>query len=239
MKSLFPSFKTVALVAAVLGTSAASAADMPATGAYKVVKTLKVGGEGGWDYILLGPDGKSLYVTRQTHTQVIDADTGKVIGDVTGNKLSHGTAVVPELGRGFISNGDGATIQIFDLKTYETLGTVKAAPDADCIIYDAASKHVLTFCGDAGVMVGVAPDVNLKTGNSEPPVDLGGKPEFAVADGEGKAFVNITDKNQVAMIDTKAMKVFAHWPTGTGTAPLGCRWIRRGRCCSWDAGIRR
>ncbi len=221
MKNVLGSLKIVAALVGVCAASGLFAADMPAGGGYSVVKTLKVGGEGGWDYVSLSADGKLLYATRGKYTQVIDAETGAVMAKIEGNDLSHGVALVPELERGFISNGGGATIQIFDLKTNETLGSVKAADDADCILYDAASKHVLTFCGDAGVMVGVAADVDPKSGVSEAPVDLGGKPEFAVSDGEGKVYVNIADKNQVAVVDTKAMKVLAHWPTGSGTTPTG------------------
>ena len=184
-------------------------------------KTLQVGGDGGFDYVTLDDEGKTLYLPRTTHTQVVDASSGKVLADIPNNSRSHGVALVPHVGRGFISNGGDATVQIFDLKSNLTLGKIKAAEDADCIIYDPASKDVLAFCGDAHCMIAVAADVDPKNGRASASLDLGGKPEFAVVDGAGKAFVNLVDKNEVAVVDTKEMKVVAKWPVTPAAQPVG------------------
>jgi DNA-binding beta-propeller fold protein YncE len=152
---------------------------------------------------------------------VLDAATGKAVADIPGQKGNHGVALVPGVGRGFISDGKDGSVVVFDLKTFEVLGKVKAADDADGIIYDPASGKVLVSCGDAGAMVPIAPDVDPKAGQADAAVSLGGKPEFLVADGKGKVFINLVDKDQVAVVDTKAMKVVAKWPTAPGGSPVG------------------
>ena len=151
---------------------------------------------------------------------VIDADSGKTLADIPGQKHNHGVALVPEAGRGFISDGSGAIV-IFDLKTNAVLGTIAAQPDADGIIFDKASGLVLVVSGDNGVLMTLKPDADPKTGSIDPPIDLGGKPEFLASDGAGKVYVNLEDKNQVAVVDIKARKVLAHWPVAPGGAPVG------------------
>ncbi len=193
----------------------------PAAGPYHVAETFHVGGAGGWDYVTIDPAGKYLYLPRTTHTMVLDAATGKSVSDIPGQKRNHGVALVPDVGRGFISDGGDGCVVVFDLKTFRVLGKVKAADDADGIIYDPASRKILVSCGDAGVVVPVAPDVDPGAGQADPAVRLGGKPEFLVADGKGKVFINLVDRDQVAVVDTRAMKVFAKWPTAPGGAPVG------------------
>jgi DNA-binding beta-propeller fold protein YncE len=211
----------VAFGLVLLAATSAPAESKPGTGPFQVAETFKVGGVGGFDYITVDPERKLLYVPRSTHTMVIDANTGKTVADITGQQHNHGVAIVPSVGRGFITDGKDACVVIFDLKTNEVLGKVKAADDADGIIYDSGSGKVLVSCGDAGVLVPIAPDVDPKTGQADTAVPLGGKPEFLVADGQGKAFVNLVDKDQVAVVDTKAMKVLDKWPTSPGGAPVG------------------
>jgi len=209
-----------------LGAGAiALAADDTTSPHYAVAKTLKVGGDGGWDYVTVSPNGKLLYAPRSTHTQVIDTETGKVVGDIPGQGRSHGVAVVPDAGRGFITDGkapggDGAVI-IFDLKSNEPLGKLKTPADSDGILYDDASGKVLVVSGDGGVLVPIKPDVDPKSGQPEPAVDLGAAPEFFATDGQGKAFINLADKNQIAVLDTRTMKVIDHWSTAPGGGPTG------------------
>jgi hypothetical protein len=109
-----------------------------AQGTWAVENTFHVGGDGGMDYITLDPQNHLLYVPRSTHTMVIDADSGKTIADIPGQKHNHGVALAPETGRAFITDGEGSVV-IFDLKTNAVLGTLKARPDADGIIYDKAT----------------------------------------------------------------------------------------------------
>ncbi len=205
------------LIAVVLFTLSGRVA---AQGTWAVEKTFHIGGEGGWDYVTLDAKNRRLYLPRSTHTMVIDADSGKTIADIPGQKHNHGVALVPEAGRGFISDGSGAVV-IFDLKTNAVLGTVAAQPDADGIIFDKASGFVLVVSGDNGVLMTLKPDADPKTASIDPPIDLGGKPEFLASDGAGKVYVNLEDKNQVAVVDIKARKVLAHWPVAPGGSPVG------------------
>ena len=193
---------------------------VPAQGTWAVEKTFHIGGDGGWDYVTLDSKNHRLYVPRSTHTMVIDADSGKTLADIPGQKHNHGVALVPEAGRGFISDGSGAVV-IFDLKTNAVLGTLAAHPDADGIIFDKASGLVLVVSGDDGVLMTLKPDADPKAGSIDAPIDLGGKPEFLAADGAGKVYINLVDKNQVAVVDLKARKVLAHWPVAPGGAPVG------------------
>jgi len=188
---------------------------------YHISQTFHVGGEGAWDYLTVDPEHKLLYVPRSTHTMVLDANTGKTVADIPGQKRNHGVAIAPGAGRGFITDGEDGSVTVFDLKTYATLGKVKTADDSDGVIYDPASGKVLVVCGDAGVMIPISPDLDPATGTADAPVDLGGKPEFLAADGKGKAFINLVDKDQVAVVDTKTMKVINKWPTAPGGSPVG------------------
>lgn len=201
-----------------------SAASLPslAQSGWAVEKTFPVGGQGSWDYLTVDSETHRLFVPRSTHTLVIDADSGKTLGDIPGQKKAHGVAIVPEVGRGFISDGgDDGAILIFDLKTYAVLGRIAAQPDADGIIYDPALNRVLVVSGDKGVLMSFSPNVNPSAGKIEAPIDLGGAPEFLASDGTGKVYVNLMDKNEVAVVDMKARKVIARWPVAPGGAPVG------------------
>ena len=145
-----------------------------AQGQWVVEKTFHVGGEGGWDYVTFDAQNHRLYVPRSTHTMVIDADSGKTLADIPGQQHNHGVALVPEVGRGFITDGSGSLV-IFDLKTNAVLGTVAARPDADGIIFDTASGLVLAVSGDDGVLMTLKPDADPKSASIDPPIDLGGQ----------------------------------------------------------------
>lgn len=164
---------------------------------YHIIKRLKVGGGGGWDYLTVDNAARRLYISRSTHVIVIDLDTDKVVGDIPNTPGVHGIAIAPEMNRGFTSNGKADTSTIFDLKTLKVLGEVKTGSNPDAIIYEPASKMVFTFNGrskDATVFSAATGKV-LKT------IPLGGKPEFSVIDGKGKIYVNNEDTNEVIEID--------------------------------------
>jgi len=189
---------------------------------WKVERTIHIGGAGGWDYLTVDPQTHHLYVTRSTHTMVIDPDSGKVFADIPGQQRSHGVALAPNVGRGFISDGGGnGAIVIFDLKTNQILGTVAAQPDADGIIFDPSSGLVLTVCGDAGTLLTLKADADPKTAKIDAPIELGGKPEFLAADGKGKVYINLEDKDEIVVVDLAARKVVSRWPIAPGGAPVG------------------
>ena len=187
---------------------------------WKVVKTFPIGGPGGWDYLKTDPDGHRLFIPRSTHTMVVSTDSGKILGDIPGQKIAHGVAIVPSAGRGFISDGGGSVV-VFDLKTYAALGKITTLPDSDGIIYDPSLGLILLVSGDDGKLMSFKPDIDPANGKIDEPIDLGGAPEFLASDGAGKVYVNLMDKNEVAVVDMKARKVIARWPVSPGGAPVG------------------
>ncbi|MBV8632490.1 MAG: hypothetical protein JOZ83_16295 [Silvibacterium sp.] len=189
---------------------------------WAVVNTLHIGGDGGWDYVTVDPRSHRLFVTRTTHTQVIDADSGKVLGDIPGQIRSHGVAIVPSLNRGFITDGGGSgAIIVFDLNNYSVLGRIATVPDSDGIIYDEKSNLVLAVSGDGGVLMTFKPDIDPKSGKIDPPITLGGAPEFLAADDAGKVYINLEDKDLVAVVDLASRKIIARWPVAPGGHPVG------------------
>ncbi len=200
----------------------AGAISMQAQAGWNVTKTLHIGGEGGWDYVTVDARNHRLFVTRSTHTQVIDSETGKVIGDIPGQVRSHGTVIVPRLNRGFITDGGGSgAILVFDLQTYAVLGKLATMPDSDGIIYDRTMDLVLAVSGDGNKLMTFKPDIDPANGKIDPPIELGGAPEFLAADGDGKAYVNLEDKDMVAVVDLKTRQVTARWPVAPGGHPVG------------------
>jgi len=187
-----------------------------------VVKTFPIGGEGAWDYVTVDAPGHRLFVTRTTHTMVIDSTSGKVLGDIPGQVRSHGTAIVPKAGRGFITDGGGTgAIVVFDLKTYAVLGKIPAMADADGIIYDAKQNKVLFVSGDGNLLDTFSPEIDPVNGKLDPPIKLGGAPEYLAADGTGKVYVNLEDKDAVAVVDLASRKVVNRWPVAPGGSPVG------------------
>jgi WD40 repeat protein len=179
------------------------------TGPYSITRTFTVGGDGSWDYIVPDPPSHRLFVGRQDRVMVIDEETGKLLGEVTGIKGAHGTAIVASSGRGFATSGNDQSVVMFDLKTFKTLDRIPAAEDADAIIYDPASNRVFTFNGDAHSSTVIDPAAGKPIKN----LDLGGKPEYGATADDGKVYANLTDTNEVVEIDAKSATVSRRWPT--------------------------
>jgi DNA-binding beta-propeller fold protein YncE len=177
-----------------------------------------VGGEGGWDYLTVDGAARRLYVSRGTRVVVLDVDSGKTVGEIPGTEGVHGIALAPDLHRGFTSNGRSSTVTTFDMGTLAVVGSVKVTGDnPDAIIYDPASHRVFTFNGRGKN----ATAIDAATGTVAGTVPLDGKPEFAAADGKGRVFVNIEDKNQVSVIDSRALRVEKSWPIPSCDEPTG------------------
>ena len=188
---------------------------------WQISKTLHIGGDGAWDYVTVDPQTNRLFVTRSTHTQIIATNTGQVIADIPGQSRSHGTAIVPAVNRGFITEGGGeGAIDVFDLSTYKLLGKIHTMPDSDGIIYDPFQDLILAVSGDGGKLMALKPDIDIATGKFTA-IDLGGAPEFLAADRDGKAYINLEDKNLVAVVDLKTSKVVNRWPVAPGGKPVG------------------
>jgi len=204
------------------GAESAKAAATPVR--YHVLNKIAVGGEGGWDYLTLDAAARRLYVSRGTRVVVIDVDSGKTVGEIPGTEGVHGIALAPDLHRGFTSNGRSSTVTTFDTGTLAVLGSVKATGDnPDAIIYDPASHRIFTFNGRGKN----ATAIDAATATVAGTIPLDGKPEFAAADGKGRVFVNIEDKNEVSVIDARALKVEKTWPIPSCDEPSGLAMDRK------------
>jgi DNA-binding beta-propeller fold protein YncE len=183
---------------------------------YHIAHTYPVGGEGSWDYVVPDPPNHRLFIARQTRVMVVDEDTGKLLGEVSPIDGAHGTAVAESTGHGFATEGNGKSVQMFDLKTFKLLGRIPAAEDADAIIYDKASNRVFTFNGDAHSSTVIEP----KEGKLITNIPLGGKPEYGASAGDGRVYANLTDTGEVVEIDAKAATVARRWSTAPCKNPV-------------------
>ena len=210
--------KYLPLLAASCLLASASAPAAPAAPApYQLLQKFTPGGDGGWDYLTLDPDARRLYISRGTHVMVLDADSGKSVGDIPDTNGVHGIALAPNLGRGFTSNGRDNTVTIFDLKTLKPTGTVAVGQRPDCIVYEPKTQRVFTFNGGSDD----ATAIDAKSGKVVGTVALGGRPEFAVADGAGMLYDNLEDKSEVVALDAKALTVKNRWPLAPAESPSG------------------
>jgi hypothetical protein len=210
-------------VAAIFCVASFSRAAAPGPSGYKVIKTVAVGGEGGWDYVYVDSDARRIYLSRGTHTMVLDADTYAVVGDIPDTQGVHGIAIASELGRGFTSNGRSNDVTIFDLKTLKAIGNVKTDVNPDAILYEPVTKRVFTFNGGSRSGGGGknATAINAADGTVAGTLALGGKPEFAVADGKGSIFVNNEDTSELMQIDTQKITETHRWPLAPCKSPSG------------------
>ncbi len=192
---------------------------------YHVATTYKLGGDGGWDYLITDPDSRHTYISRGTHVMVIDADSGKSVGDIADTPGVHGIALAPELGRGFTSNGREGTVSIFDIKTLATSSKVKVGDNPDAILYDPATKRVFTFNGRSQDSTAI----DAASGKVLGTIKLGGKPEFAASDAKGEIWVNIEDKSELIAIDPNKLEIKAKWPLAPCTEPSGLAIDRKNR----------
>jgi YVTN family beta-propeller protein len=184
---------------------------------YYLAKKLLIGGEGGWDYLIVDDVARRLYVSHSDRVHVLNADTLEVLGEVAKTEGVHGVAIAGEFGRGFASNGRSSTVSIFDLKTLKVVKEVAVGKNPDAIRFDPFSKRVFVFNGashDASV-------IDAATGKIVATIPLGGKPEFSVADGLGHVYANNEDTSEVMVIDSKTLKVASRWPIAPGEAPTG------------------
>src|ERR1700730_1249018 len=191
------------------------AAPRPSHGGYELTKKIEVPGQGSWDYLTVDEAARRLYVSHGTQVEVLDVDSGAIVGKIPNTLGVHGIALVPELGRGFVSDGQTSNVTIFNLKTLETIGHVPTGKKPDGIIFDSATSQVLAFNGGSNSVT----VISAADGKVAGTVDLGGGPEFAVADGKGHVFNNLEDQNQVVKIDSTKLVVEQRWPLAPCEAP--------------------
>jgi DNA-binding beta-propeller fold protein YncE len=214
--------KTFLLVSlAYFALTGAVALASPASPGYHLIKKIPLGAAPGageyFDYVTVDSPTRRVYLTHGAEVKVLDADNFSVVGTISGLKRCHGVLVLPELGKGFITDGDAGRVAVFDLKTLKITGEIKNSPDTDSIVYDPASKLIFTFNGDSKNATAIDPikQTVVKV------IDLGGGPEYPTADGKGKIYDDIEDKNEVAVIDTHTLTVTARWPVAPAGSPVG------------------
>ncbi len=196
----------------------AQSAPLPGNMTFALVNQYSVGGDGKWDLLAFDKKNRRLFISRSTHVQVMDADSGKLVGDIPGTDGVHGIAIAEDLNLGFTSNGKSNSVTAFDLTTLNVIQTIPVSGSSpDSIIYEPKSKHVVSFNGRS-VNASVIDAVSLKELAT---IALPGKPELAVFDNAGNIFVNLEDKNEIAVIDGKSNKVLKTYALGKGVAPTG------------------
>ena len=209
----------------VIFSLAMMAATLQAQSSYKVIDQWKIGGEGGWDYLLADSSAHRLYVSHATRIEVLDTLSGKVVGAITGLHGTHGIALDPESSFGYITDGGGNAVVVFDRATLAVVKTIPAGVNPDSIAYEPATKTVWVFNGrsrDASVIDAASQKV-IAT------LPLPGRPEAPAVDGQGLLFLPLEDKNKILKIDTRARRIVATWeagceaPTGMAIDPAGER----------------
>jgi len=184
---------------------------------YRVIDRWKVGGEGGWDALTVDPVGHRLYLTHGPRVEVLDTLTGKLVGAITNLQGTHGVALDDSGKFGYISDGRGNTVVVFDCATLATVATIAVGQNPDAIVFEPATQTVWAFNGrsnDATV-------IETATRKVVATIPLPGKPEFAVVDGKGSIFDNIEDKNELVRLDAKTKKMTAEWPLAGCESPSG------------------
>jgi len=182
-------------------------AQTPSAGPYKVVKTAKVGGDGGFDYIYADNDGRKLYIPRTQpgtpRISVFNLDTLAPIGEIP-NASARGAATDTKSGHGFVSS---KPVVMFDTKTLAVIKTIDVQGGPDGILGDAFSGRIYILShSEPNITV-----INASDGSVAGTINIGGAPEQAATDGKGRIYVDVEDKDNVAVIDTKTMAVIGHY----------------------------
>lgn len=185
---------------------------------YKVVRTVKVGGAGGFDYVYADADARRLYIPRPAQTggriTVFDLDSLAPVGEIS-NANARGVAIDPQSHHGFASS---KPVVMWDTRTLKTIRTIDVEGAPDAILFDPFNARVWVFSHRAPN----ATVIEAKDGSVVGTVDLGGAPEQAVSDSQGHIWVDIEDKDNIAAIDAKTLKVTAHYDlAGKGGGPGG------------------
>lgn len=205
-------------IIALMSCLVASIVCFPQASEYKIIRTISLEGEGGWDYITVDESANRLFVSHNTQVQVVDIATGKQVGAITDLKGVHGIAIADDLNKAFISCGRDSTVVIIDLTTLKVIGkVVVTGANPDAILYDPHSHKVFIFNGRSAN----ATVLDANTYKVIATIPLDGKPEFSVTDGKGKIFVNNEDKSMIYMINSNTLQVEQKWSIAPGEGPSG------------------
>ena len=210
--------RTLALGVTLGLAATANAAGAAADSGMQVLQQWKIGGAGGWDYLTVDLAHR-LFLSRGTQVDVVDTQSGRVLGTIANTQGVHGIALAPDLHRGFTSNGRADSVTAFDLDSLKTLQETKVpGHNPDAILYEPKGKHVFTFNGRSKDVT-VLDATTLAVVATIPVPD---KPEFAQDDHAGHIYVNIeSDPGQMVVIDSRALSVEHTWPLPGCADPSG------------------
>jgi YVTN family beta-propeller protein len=189
----------------------------PAQKVYNVLNRWTIGGEGGWDYLTSDPKAHRLYVTHGPRVEVLDTDSGKVVGSITGLTGTHGVALDDAGKYGYISDGGANAVVVFDRVSLATVASIPAGTNPDGIVFEPATKTVWAFNGRSNN----ATVIDARQNKVIATIPLPGKPEFPVADGSGTVFANIESKNEIDRFNAAAKTITAKWPLENCESPSG------------------
>ena len=185
---------------------------------YRITQQVPLPGDEGWDYLTYQQGAERLFVAHGTRVLVIDTVKLAVVGEIADTQGVHGIALAPELGRGFVSAGRANLVVEFDLKTLARLKEIKVTGEnPDAILYDPATQRVFTFNGRGRNATAIDARTDAVLGT----IPLDAKPEFAATDGKGRIYVNLEDKNSLAVIDPAKLAVISVWPVTGCQEPSG------------------
>jgi YVTN family beta-propeller protein len=186
--------------------------------AYKFLSEIPIGGEGGWDILTIDPAARRLYLSHATKVVVVDLNKNAVVGEIADTPGVHAFVAVPEVGRGFSSNGKESKSSVVDLATLKTVSKLDTGQNPDAIVYEPRRGEVYVFnhTGHSATVI------DAKTATVSATIELGGTPEFAAVDEKtGRVYCNIEDKSEVAVIDPTKHEVVARWSLAPGEEPSG------------------
>jgi YVTN family beta-propeller protein len=216
---LFESGAWARSLPAVIAVALASVAVRPAVAAhsvhYRVIQTVKLGGDEGWDYLTFDKEGRRVFITRDSHVMVVDADSGMLVGDIRGLGHTHGVALAGP--RGYVTDSGTNSVVVFSRATLRKIAEIPAGMRPDGIVYDPFSGRVFAFDGGSHE----ATAIDVASGRVVGTVPLGGRPEFPATDARGTIYVNIEDKSEIAAFDSKTLTIKRRWSLAPCTEPSG------------------
>jgi DNA-binding beta-propeller fold protein YncE len=225
MNRTFLRFVSIAIVTTAVTFALAAPAG---TAEFKIVGKFALEGGGRWDYLIVDPQSRRLYMSHATSVTVLDADSGAPVGSIPETPGVHGIALAPDLGIGFTSNGGENRVTIFDLKTLNVLSKVDTGINPDSILYHPATHTVFVMNRNKpGSTEGSATVIDALSRKVIETFPLGGKPEFSVYDDQGRVFVNLDSKSSIVVIDAAQRSIKAIWPLGPCQEPSGLAINRR------------
>jgi len=205
-------FRSIALLVPLLALAPAGFAQ-----GYKMTGSIPLGGSGGWDYLSADSQNRRLYISHGPEVEVVDLDSHKAVGKLSGFKGVHGIAIADDLGVGFVSDGGNNQVVSFDLKTLAIKDKIDTGKNPDGVLYDPFTKRVFSFNGGSEDATAIDAATDKVVGS----IPLGSKPEFPTSDGAGGVFVNMEEKNEIVRIDPKSLKITEHWSISPCDGPSG------------------